>query len=243
MSKSNIRTAIVYSSRNKGNTRILVDAIAAGNNIDLYNARSCNHIDLSDYDLIGFASGIYYGSTDKAIMRIMEEDLPRGKKVFFVCTSGSGKNSYLEPLMEMAKGRAAGVAGAYCCRGSISVNGRSGKLKHPSAMEIRSAVNFFNEMMDRLESEREQAGAELPGEGRESEGQDRKPASMVTNFGSRKETGMLKEDLKERRGKPLSDRSRISPEDRRLNQAATVIAGAVIATPLFLLKKVIRKGR
>lgn len=153
-----MKTAIVYASKFKGNTRILVDAIAAGNDIDLYNARSVEHVDLRGYDVIGFASGIYYGSPDRSVMKILERDLPRGKKVFFVCTSGSGRSSYVKPLMKEAKKNGAGVAGVYSCRGSVSVPGKSGGKRHPSFKEIRSAVNFYNEMMDRLESERRENG-------------------------------------------------------------------------------------
>ena len=54
-----MRTAIVYQSIHHGNTKKLVDAIAQGHDVDLIDAGAQKQADLGQYDLIGFASGIY----------------------------------------------------------------------------------------------------------------------------------------------------------------------------------------
>ena len=55
-----MKTAIVYYSKHHGNTKKLLDAIAAAADIDLIDVTSDESMDLSGYDRIGFASGIYY---------------------------------------------------------------------------------------------------------------------------------------------------------------------------------------
>ena len=54
-------TAIIYYSKHHGNTKKLLDAIAeADPEVELVDVTEKHELDLSRYDKIGFASGIYY---------------------------------------------------------------------------------------------------------------------------------------------------------------------------------------
>lgn len=53
-----MRTAIVYVSKHHGNTKKLVDAIAEKYEITAIDAMKHSTFDLSEFDRIGFASGI-----------------------------------------------------------------------------------------------------------------------------------------------------------------------------------------
>ena len=55
-----MRTAIVYASVHHGNTEKLVKRIAEECQMDLIDAVKQPDADLSSYDMIGFASGIYF---------------------------------------------------------------------------------------------------------------------------------------------------------------------------------------
>ena len=55
-----MRKAIVYTSVHHGNTEKLVKRIAEECQVDLIDAIKQMNADLNDYDMIGFASGIYY---------------------------------------------------------------------------------------------------------------------------------------------------------------------------------------
>ncbi len=56
-------TAIVYYSQHHGNTKKLLDAIkAADPSVELVDVTSQPTTDLSGYDRIGFASGIYFSA-------------------------------------------------------------------------------------------------------------------------------------------------------------------------------------
>ena len=55
-----MKTAIVYYSQHHGNTKKLVDAIAAKYDVTLIDVVKEPSANLAGYDRIGFASGIYY---------------------------------------------------------------------------------------------------------------------------------------------------------------------------------------
>ena len=52
-----MKTAIVYASVHHGNTKKIIDEIAKTNDVELIDATQTVEKDLSEYDLIGFASG------------------------------------------------------------------------------------------------------------------------------------------------------------------------------------------
>ena len=55
-----MRKAIVYASVHHGNTKRLVKGIAEECQVDLIDVVKQPDANLSRYDMIGFASGIYY---------------------------------------------------------------------------------------------------------------------------------------------------------------------------------------
>ena len=56
-----MKTAIVYASVHHGNTKKIIDEIAKTKDVELLDATQTVEKDLSEYDLIGFASGVYGG--------------------------------------------------------------------------------------------------------------------------------------------------------------------------------------
>lgn len=83
-----MKTAVIYYSRHHGNTKKVLDAIAQGHDLTLINAAETDSAPLWEYDLIGFASGIYFSNFQKSVLQFAEKHLPEGKKVFFVYTCG-----------------------------------------------------------------------------------------------------------------------------------------------------------
>lgn len=78
-----MKTAIVYASVHHKNTEKVVKAIAEKHpEIELIDAAKTILKDLASYDLIGFASGIFYGKFHKALLSFITENLPLRKKVF-----------------------------------------------------------------------------------------------------------------------------------------------------------------
>ena len=71
-----MKTAVVYYSRHHGNTKKVLDAIAQKFDITFIDASKTESADLGEYDLIGFASGIYYSKFHKSILQFAEKNLP-----------------------------------------------------------------------------------------------------------------------------------------------------------------------
>ena len=74
-----MKTAIVYYSQHHGNTKKLVDAIASQYEVELINVTENTNADLTNFDCIGFASGIYFSSFAKQLLTFAEKNLPENK--------------------------------------------------------------------------------------------------------------------------------------------------------------------
>ena len=145
-----MKTAVVYYSKHHGNTKKLLDAIADRHDLTLINAAEVAHADLAPYDLVGFASGIYYSKFHKSVLQLAENDLPRGKKVFFLYTYGAEKKGYTEAIGKAVAGKDAQVLGEYGCFGfntfgPFKLIGGIAK-GHPTADELSGAVKFFESL-------------------------------------------------------------------------------------------------
>ena len=81
-----MKAAIIYYSKHHGNTKKLIDAIAAKHEITVIDATQINTTDLTAFDAVGFASGIYYSKFHKSVLEFAEKNLPKNKKVFFPFT-------------------------------------------------------------------------------------------------------------------------------------------------------------
>ena len=82
-------TAILYYSQHHGNTKKLLDAKAEKHDVTLIDIVRDKDVDISEYDRIGLASGIYFSAFAKQIIAFAEEKLPENKEVFFIATCGA----------------------------------------------------------------------------------------------------------------------------------------------------------
>lgn len=150
-----MKTAIVFYSEHHGNTKKLIDAIAAENDVTIIDATKDENQDLADYDLIGFASGIYYGKFAGQVIKYAERNLNTiGKKVFFLYTYGSERKSYCMDIESLVKSKGSEVVGRYGCSGFDTFGPFKlvgGLCKgHPDSQEIQGAVDFFAELCGKL---------------------------------------------------------------------------------------------
>ena len=85
-----MKTAILYYSKHHGNTKKLLDAIkTVDQDVNLLDVTTAGAVDLSGYDRIGIASGIYYTSFAKQVISYASDHLPEGKPAFFIYTHGA----------------------------------------------------------------------------------------------------------------------------------------------------------
>ncbi len=144
-----MKTIILYYSNHHGNTKKLVDAIVASDpeNIELLDVTKAGPRDLSGYDRIGVASGIYAGSFGKPLLNYMSDNLPAGKNVFIIFTSAMNRDSLSSSARKVIEEKKCHVMGQYSCPGyntfgPFKLVGGTAK-GHPTKEEIEGAVKFY----------------------------------------------------------------------------------------------------
>ena len=145
-----MKTAIVYYSRHHGNTKKLLDAIAAENVVELIDVTAQPSADLAGYDRIGFASGIYYNSFAKQLLSFAESSLPEGKDVFYIFTHGAPKGIFLTAIRKITEQKNCREIGSYHCLGfdtfgPFKLLGGIAK-GHPTEEEINGAADFYRKL-------------------------------------------------------------------------------------------------
>ena len=142
-----MKTAIVYYSKHHGNTKKLINAIAAQHDVTAIDATQVKTADLSGYDMVGFASGIYYSKFHKSVLEFAEQNLPVGKPVFFLYTYGAQKKGYTKAITEAVSKRKAKIVGEFGCFGfntfgPFKLIGGIAK-GHPNQADLDGAIQFY----------------------------------------------------------------------------------------------------
>ena len=147
-----MKTAIIYYSKHHGNTKKLIDAIkgSSSDEITLIDVNDPQTTDLTAYDKIGFASGIYYSKFHKLVLQFAKDNLPDGKDIFFLYTYGAEKDGYTKAITDAVAGKNAKILCEYGCFGfntfgPFKLIGGIAK-NHPDEGEINGAVEFYNSL-------------------------------------------------------------------------------------------------
>ena len=149
-----MKIAIVYYSKHHGNTKKLLDAITAQFDVTLIDAVHKKNMELAEYDMVGFASGIYYSRFHESVLRAAGEQLLPEQKVFLIYTygvkNGGSKQSYTEDILAAVAKSGAVAAGKYCCPGwdtfgPFKLVGGISKGR-PNADDVDGAVEFFRKL-------------------------------------------------------------------------------------------------
>lgn len=146
----NKKTIIVYASKHQGNTYKLAKAISEKYEIAMIDATKEAIVNLQEYDVIGFASGIDFGKFYESIENFAKNNLPRKKKVFFLYTCAMERKGFTNSMKEIVIEKEAIILGEYGCKGYNTYGpwkliGGMNK-KHPTKAEIMSAVEFFDKL-------------------------------------------------------------------------------------------------
>ena len=145
------KTVIVYASKHHGNTFKLIKAISDKYEIAIIDATKETHIDLQEYDIIGFASGIDFGKFYWEIENFAREKLPLQKEVFFLYTCAMDREGFTDSIKEIALEKEGTILGEYGCRGYNTYGpwkliGGMNK-SHPTENEIQECVNFYEKLL------------------------------------------------------------------------------------------------
>ena len=84
-----LKTLVICSSHHHGNTKKVADVITRILDGELVKPDEIDVNTLSEYDLIGFGSGIYYGRHEKTLFELVEKMPYIKKDAFIFSTRGS----------------------------------------------------------------------------------------------------------------------------------------------------------
>ena len=146
------KVAIVYASIHHGNTKKLVDAISQKFTVALIDTTQQIRADLTDYDLIGFASDIDFGKFYDPVEQFLKDNLPKNKQVFFLYTCAMARDSFTKSVRNEVQKQDAVILGEYGCRGFNTYGpwkliGGMNK-GHPTEDEIAGAVHFVSNLLN-----------------------------------------------------------------------------------------------
>ena len=149
-----MKSILIYASTHHGNTKKVVDAIANEFDIEVVDATRIHEKDLTDYDLIGFASGIFFTKFSEQVLRFATNCLPENKNVFFIATAGNPMKGNFHSIASIAEEKKCNEAGRFQCKGFDTY----GPFKlvggiqkgHPDEDELKDAIDFYKGITDRF---------------------------------------------------------------------------------------------
>jgi flavodoxin len=155
-----MKTLIIYKSFHHQNTEKIAKEMAQEIDAEILSVNDeVRELDVSEYDLIGIGSGIYFGKFHDSILDLIPriKGLDR-KNVFIFSTSGSKKttgNDFEKKIIEVLKKRRTNLLGSFDARGSstfafLKLFGGMNKGK-PDEEDIREARVFVKNIINNLE--------------------------------------------------------------------------------------------
>ena len=146
-----MKSIIIYASSHHGNTKKVVDTIAKECEVELFDVGSVREKDLSDYDFIGFASGIFYSKFAEDILDFARVNLPANKDVFLIATAGNPRDGNFNAIAKIVGEKNCKEVGRFQCKGfdtfgPFKIVGGIQK-GHPDEKELQEAVSFYKELI------------------------------------------------------------------------------------------------
>ena len=154
MEAMKMKAAICYYSRHLGNTLKVVQAMAREEpETELIDVTARQTVDLSGFDTVGLASGIYGFETSPAAAAFARQYLPEGKPVFIVYTYAAAKGTGAKQLIEIAREKGCEVLGEFSCRGCTTYGpfklvGGIAKSR-PNEADLDNARSFYRGILER----------------------------------------------------------------------------------------------
>ncbi|MBM7869750.1 flavodoxin [Clostridium pascui] len=152
-----MKSLIIYFSSYKNNTKKIAKVFADKINADLINLKNLKEIEIDNYDLIGFGSGVYKESLSPQLFNCIEKLNLKGKKFFVFSTSGIGMKFYNNKLIKLLVSKGAINKGSFACKGALVAQEFSnnkifdivGRLSqgHPNDKDLRKAEEFIEKVV------------------------------------------------------------------------------------------------
>ncbi|VVB60932.1 Flavodoxin domain protein [uncultured archaeon] len=112
-----MKTLIICISANHGNTEKIAKAMAGVFDAKVLKPQEVDVKSLSQYDLIGFGSGIFYFKHHRALLELADKLPTIKKKAFIFSTGGSGYIEYHKALKDKILKKGFSIVGEFVCKG------------------------------------------------------------------------------------------------------------------------------
>jgi flavodoxin len=150
-----MKTLIIYESVHHGNTERVARAMADALGAKLVKPSDVSPGDLTQYDLIGFGSGIYFGRHHKNLRRFVKRLQPMNKNAFVFSSCGANRNQNRGLIARLAH-KGFSVKGDFFCPGFDTMGPffLIGGLKkgRPNAADLQAAREFAGQLAAKLEA-------------------------------------------------------------------------------------------
>lgn len=113
-----MKILIIVKSKHQDNTLKIAEAMAEAAPVTVTELDNATHYNLSEYDIVGFGSGIYFGKHDKQLFEFVKSLNGEKRYCFVFSTSGSknfDKNN--SALVKLLKSKNKVVLGSFGCVG------------------------------------------------------------------------------------------------------------------------------
>ena len=147
------KCVIIYSSYHHMNTKKIVDEIHKRFKIRTVPIKDIKKIDLDFYEYIGFASGIYYGTFDKRLLKLADDySFNENQNVFLIYTCGVEYKNHAKGMEDILKKKKCEYLDKFKCSGFDTY----GILKfiggvnrnHPNKFDLVDAIDFMKNILD-----------------------------------------------------------------------------------------------
>lgn len=150
-----MKTLIIYASSHHLNTKKVVNYLHDNADVDIIDINKATNIKIDDYQLIGFASGIYFNKMDKKIIDCINEiSFSLHQKIFLLYTCGLHYTNYVKELEILFKQRNLNYGGCFYCRGydTFGFLKRIGGIsrKHPNQKDLNNAKKFIDNLKETI---------------------------------------------------------------------------------------------
>lgn len=149
-----MKILVIIHSKHRKNTLKLAQAMAEAIPLTVCNVEDAEGIDLMQYDIVGFGSGIYGGKISGKLFKFIASHIEDLGNVFVFTTSGKGKPEYNRELEAYLNGKCKNVLGSFACKGFckwfiFALTGGIAK-GHPDDEELENARKFICKVADKF---------------------------------------------------------------------------------------------
>lgn len=146
-----MKTILICASVHHGNTRKIAQYMAKTVGADFVDISQNATPNISGYDRVGFASGVYFQSLHRSICDYIEKaEFRPEQKIFLVVTCGVGYRDYTRGLKKTLEKKGITGVKSFQCRGydTFGIFGKIGGIAkgHPNEKDRKKAEDFIRNL-------------------------------------------------------------------------------------------------